>query len=906
MKARNLPRALFVAVSALVLAAAPLLSLSAHAQQLSAQPKERLASGIRNESRATLAGSRPERVRSAQDLGAVDGSTTLQSMTLVFSRSAQQQADLDALLAAQQDPASPQFHQWLTPAEFGARFGMADADLAKAEAWLQSQGFTVDSVAPSRNSISFSGSAAAVASAFGAPLHRYSVGGVAHMAPSADITLPAALAGVVADVRNLSDFRPKPRVRYGNVARPNFTSSQTGNHFLTPGDIATIYDIKAAYNAGYTGSGQTIAIMGQSAVLSSDITSFQAGIGQASKLPTLLLVPNTGASTLYQGDESESDLDLEYATGIAPGATVYFVYVGANATASVFDSLTYAIQNRVANIVNISYGECEPLLGQSQYTSLTATLQQAAAQGQTIVSAAGDEGSTDCYGTSGITTTQAQQLAVDFPSSSQYVTGVGGTEFPSADVTASTGNTTYWKGGSSDIVSSAVSYIPEQVWNDDTASDPSSPLSAGGGGVSIFTSRPSWQAGVPGIPSGSMRLVPDIALDSSPNNASYAYCSSDTSAWASGQSGSCTSGLRDSVSQDLTVAGGTSFAAPIFAGMVAIINQARGYTAQGVVNPTLYTLASNSTTYASAFHDITSGGNYCNIGVTYCVASTSTSFAAGTGYDEATGLGSVDFNNLLSAWPANSSGGSSTPSFTLSATAVSVTQTSTSSSVNSTSTITITPQNGYHGTISWSVVPSATIPSACYSLPNTTVSGSSPVTATLTITTATSTCVAGTTFLARPGTNVAGLNRPGTPSLDARNLQRAKHGLQPDEGGSTLFSAASSRGSGRSPAAPVTFAALGLATLGLLGLGRSRRGQHGARSQSVARRLPTLLALLLFAGAGLGLSGCGGATSTSGTGTGSGTGSSTTTTYTITVIGTDTTTSSITASTTLAFTITQQ
>ena len=901
MNARTLPQALLSAVSALVFTASSLLVSPALVSPAQAQqPAERLAGGIRNATRAALPGSQPERVRSAEDLGAVDGSTPLASMTLVFSRSAQQQADLEALIAAQQDTSSAQYHQWLTPQQFGARFGMADADLAKAQAWLQSQGFTVDSVAPSRNSISFSGSAAAVASAFGAPLHRYSVGGETHMAPSADITLPSALAGVVAGVRNLSDFRPRPRVRHASAVRPSFTSSQTGNHFLTPGDIATIYDIKAAYNSGYNGAGQTIAIMGQSAVVPADITAFQTAIGQTAKAPVLLLLPSTGTSTRYSGDESESDLDLEYATGIAPGATVYFVYVGANATASVFDSLTYAIQNRVASILNISYGECEPLLGQSQYNSINALLAQAAAQGQTVISAAGDEGSTDCYGASGTSTAQMQQLSVDFPSSSQYVTAVGGTEFPSGNVTASTSTTTYWTGGSSDVISSAISYIPEQVWNDDTASDPQSPLSAGGGGASVFTARPSWQTGVPGIPSGSMRLLPDIALDSSPNNASYAYCSSDTSAWASGQGSSCTLGLRDSVSQDLTVAGGTSFAAPIFAGMVAILGQARGYSSQGVVNPTLYSLASNSSTYASAFHDITAGGNFCNIGVTYCVASTSGSFAAGVGYDEATGLGSVDFNNLLAAWPANSGGTSASPSFTLSATPVSVTQTATSSSVTSTSTITVTPKNGYTGTIAWTVLPSATIPSACYSLPNTTVSGSSPVNATLTVTTAIATCPAGTTFLARPGsTNIASLSRPGTPSLDARSPQPSQASLQPENGRSRLSSVASSRGSGRSPAAPVTLAALALGTLGWFG---SRRR---------SRRLPTLLAVLLLAGAGLGLSGCGGGSTTAGTGgtgTGTGTGgsSSSSTTYTITVIGTDTANNSITASTTLAFTITQQ
>ena len=383
--------ALFVAT--LLLSAIPSL-----AQQPQAQPQARLAAPIANTSRATLAGSQPPRARIARDLGVVDSSTPLQSITMYFSRSAQQQADLDALAVAQQDPGSPQYHQWLTPAEFGARFGLADADIAKTQAWLESQGFIVQSVSPSRNSITFSGTASTVASAFNTPLHRYTLNGENHIAPSADLTLPSALAGIVSDVRNLSDFRPRPHVRYGNGARfkPNFTSAQTGNHFLTPGDVAVIYDIKAAYSAGYNGSGQTIAVMGQSAVVNSDITNFQTAIGQTAKAPTSILVPNTGASAVYSGDESESDLDTEYATGIAPGATIDFVYVGANATASVFDALTWAIQNRIAPILNISYGECETQLGQSQFNSLNALFQQAAAQGQTIVSAAGDAGSTDC------------------------------------------------------------------------------------------------------------------------------------------------------------------------------------------------------------------------------------------------------------------------------------------------------------------------------------------------------------------------------------------------------------------------------------------------------------------------------------------------------------------------------
>jgi subtilase family serine protease len=845
---------------ALLFAALLLSAIPSQAQE----PQARLAAPIVNTSRATLAGSQPPRARLARDLGAVDSSTPLQSITMHFSRSAQQQADLDALIAAQQDPSSPQYHQWLTPADFGVRFGLADADIAKTQTWLQSQGFTVLSVSPSRNSITFSGTASTVASAFGAPLHRYSLNGENHIAPSADLTLPAALAGIVSDVRNLSDFRPRPHVRYGNGAlyKPNFTSSQTGNHFLTPGDIAVIYDIKAAYNAGYNGSGVTIAVMGQSAIVNTDITKFQTAIGQTAKAPTSILVPNTGSSAVFSGDESESDLDLEYATGMAPGATIDFIYVGSNATSSVFDSLTWAIQNRIAPILNISYGECEPALGQANFTSMNALLQQAAAQGQTVVSASGDDGSTDCYGASNDVATE-EALAVDFPSSSQFVTSVGGTEFTAAAVAS--GNNQFFSASSgSDVVVSALSYIPETAWNDDSASFPTAPLSAGGGGASIFSPAPTWQTGVPGIPSGStMRLVPDISLDASPNNASYAYCTSDTSGWASGQQGSCTSGLRDSSSQDLTAAGGTSFAAPIFSGMVAILSQAKGYTYQGLVNPTLYTLASNPTTYASAFHDIVGSGNYCNIGASFCSPAGAASFNTSIGYDEATGLGSIDLNNLLAAWPKNTATNTA-KAFTLGSAALSLTESSSTAAASGTSAITITPVNGYTGTIAWTVTSSYTVPGGCYSIANSTVSGTSPVTATLTVSVGNTTCPSGTTAFVRNGSQNAASHIP------------------------------AHRG-GRSPAIPA-LATLGIVSLLLLG----RR----------SRCLPTLLAIFVLSSVGLGLSGCGGATTpTTCTGTacsGGGGTTPTTASYTITVIGADTATSAITANTTLAFNLTVQ
>ena len=614
--------------------------------------------------RVAIPGSRSPRARAEDDAGPVAPGMRIAGATLVFNRSDAQQAALEALLTAQQDPHSPLFHQWLTPDDFAARFGMADSDLALATSWLQSQGLTVDSIGRSRDRITFSGTAAQIAAAFQSELHYFNSGTETHFAPAAELTLPAALAGSVQAVTNLSDFRPKPHLRPNTVAAPRFTSGQSGGHFLQPGDIATIYDINAAYNAGFTGAGQSIAVLGQSAIIPSDITAFQTAAGLPARTPTMILQPGTGTSTLFSGDQGESDLDVEYSGAIAKGAGIYFVYVGSSNNYGVFDALTYAITNRIAPILSISYGSCETTLSQASFNSYTSVFQQAAAQGQTIVSSTGDSGSTDCYGFTSLTSTQRSALAVDFPSDSPYVTGLGGTEFSAANVAI--GNTQYWTNNlPNDVAASALSYIPEQAWNDSSASNG---LSSGGGGISALAPRPTWQnASVPGISAipGNFRLVPDVSLSSSSINAGYLYCSSDTGS-TSIQS-SCASGFRDASGVYLTIAGGTSFAAPIFAGMVAILNQAKYPNGQGTINPTLYALASNPTTYASAFHDVTVGGNQCTAGATYCTAVGLSAYAATTGYDQATGLGSVDFNNLLTAWPTVAGTASSSAIVTLAA-----------------------------------------------------------------------------------------------------------------------------------------------------------------------------------------------------------------------------------------------
>jgi hypothetical protein len=657
---------------AAVLLVAGLAALpSAPAQVAAVRLADRITSAIDNTSRAALTGSMPARARHSTDLGSIAPDTKLQGITLAFSRTAAQQADLSALILAQQTPGSPQFHQWLTPAQFGARFGVSDNDLAATESWLQSQGFTIDSVSPSRESITFSGSARSVESAFGSPLHyfRSNSDTVTHFAPAGDLTVPAALSSVVLAVANLSSYRPRSHA----IMKPAFTSSQTGSNFMTPKDVATIYDINTAYNSGYTGLGQTIAVVGESLVLTSDITNFQTSAGVPANLPNMFPVPNSGTygyNINQSGDEAESDLDLEYSSAIAYKATIDFVYTGNAPNQGVFQSVIYAIQQDLAPIITISYGECEADLGQYYFNYFEGYFQQAAAQGQTVINSSGDSGSTACYG-DGNTTAYQEQLAVNYPASSQYVTGLGGTEFPVSDITyakssgvevVGSNSATYWsKASGTDVIGSALSYIPEQAWNDDSSSGG---LSSGGGGVSIYSTRPSWQTGVTGITAGNYRLVPDVSLDASPNDAGYLFCSSDTG--TVGFSGSCTNGFRVSSaytdSGGLTIIGGTSVAAPLFAGMLAIINQAKGYTTgQGLINPTLYTLASNSTTYASAFHDIyvAGQGNNCTAGSTYCSGTAVTSYLTTTGYDEATGLGSVDLTKLISVWPANTSGSAS-------------------------------------------------------------------------------------------------------------------------------------------------------------------------------------------------------------------------------------------------------
>jgi subtilase family serine protease len=406
---------------------------------------------------------------------------------------------------------------------------------------------------------------------------------------------------------------------------------------------------------------------------------------------------------------------LEWSEGVAKNATIKFIYAGNgsgtncnNRTSNVFDALQYSITNNVAPIISISYGNCEASLGKSFVLTMQQWAQQANAQGQTISGPAGDEGAADCD--TGLSATQG--FAVDVPAAIPEVTGVGGSEFTGDAATTVSGGC---GAASSDWAQScvptsstgtAIHYITEKTWNDPPGTGATS-LSASGGGASTIFSKPSWQAGT-GVPGDGKRDVPDIALNGSNAHDSYLVCSQDFFTGTAGVT-SCANGFRSSSSNTsnnnlLDAVGGTSAGAPTFAGILALINQATGSSGLGNVNPMLYALAASSPT---AFHDITSGNNNapCTSGTANCPAgTTSFGFSAGAGYDQVTGLGSLDVANLISAWTAVTP----TQDFALDGLV-----TSGVAGQAGTSTVTVTELNGFSGTVNLTCASAASVKISC-------------------------------------------------------------------------------------------------------------------------------------------------------------------------------------------------
>ncbi|PYX36651.1 MAG: peptidase S53, partial [Acidobacteria bacterium] len=588
------------------------------------------------------------------DRGAAPASLPLDRMLLVLKRSPEQDAALSGLLDEQQDKSSPNYHKWLTPEEFGKRFGPADADVQTVTSWLQTHGFQVKQVSKGRSVIEFSGTAAMVQEAFHTVIHQYSVSGEAHFANASDPQMPGALMPVVSGVWTLHNFFKKPMLRISKEhfplvypagsSKPLATSSK-GTHFLSPGDFSLVYGINPVYQAGINGTGVNIAVLGRSNFNLGDIYDFRSALGMPGpNVSVSLNGPDPG--NLGGGEEAEAVLDATWSGAIAPGASVLFVLSASTDTTDGVDlSELYAIDNNLAEVMTESFGSCEAGATSTEMAGLSALAQQAAAQGITYVVSSGDTGSAGCDHLS--ETTAAGPVSVSAVASTPYNVAVGGTIFNE------NGQSTYWSSSTSTPVT-ALKYIPENVWNESCTSATcgnSANIAAGGGGPSSSVPKPAWQSG-PNlhIPNDGFRDVPDVSLTAALHDP-YLLC----------LAGSC------SQRGFLIGIGGTSASAPSFAGIMALVNQKMRQVEQnpnariGLANYVLYRLAnaetlsqcnaSSSTAPPASscpFNDVTKGNNAVPGETSY--GGSNPQFSAVAGYDLATGLGSVQVNNLVNAW----------------------------------------------------------------------------------------------------------------------------------------------------------------------------------------------------------------------------------------------------------------
>jgi pseudomonalisin len=498
---------------------------------------------------------------------------------------------LAALVAAQQDPRSPQYRRWLTPDEFAARFAPSLEEYETVVDWLQREGFEVrPHVSPLR--IDFSGTVGRVERTFGVRMNHYRDRGGTALANENAPLVPAEFIDRVNVVRLDTFPLANPLLR--------ISTSQAVVDAMAPADMYVAYGMQALLDRGVNGAGQTIAVVARSDFKASDVASFQQQFGVPVRNPVKVLPttnPGIGAADgichgirnqqardfCIQGEESEVLLDTQWANAMAPGATVLVDISGTDIDVSFMDIVT---NHPEAKVITVSFGACE------QFSAASGSLfrpmfLQAAAQGQTVLVSTGDDGSDDCGDGGG--------RSVNVLASDANVTAVGGTRLdPGFDANGD-----------------ATGYVSETVWNDHAG--------ASGGGVSTLVSKPAYQ-NAPGVPSGGWRAVPDVSLLASPMHAGYVTV----------------------VEGDIVVAGGTSASAPSWGGIVALLNQALHLDGTGPLNASLYALAQEQYARhgAAVFHDVTQGDNGFN-GVP--------GYAAGPGYDLATGLGTPNVAALVQA-----------------------------------------------------------------------------------------------------------------------------------------------------------------------------------------------------------------------------------------------------------------
>ncbi len=604
------------------------------------------------------------------DAGRVEPERRISNLSLFFKLTPEQRRQRDALAAAQLDRSSPLYHQWLTPETYRARFGAAPADVARATSWLAKQGLEVHRTSPLGTRVTFSGTAAQLEAAFQTELHYYRVAGEKHYAMATAPAIPEALADSVLSLYNTHDFVPRPASRRLNAGAAARRAEVSGHYqvdydagpdasgtfdLLGPPDWATAYDVAKLYSPGIggkalDGTGVTVGIVGTAPIAQSDIDAFRTRFGLPATTVKMTLVPNTGApSTLGFGGGIEAILDVEWSGGVAKGASIDYVYVGAD-DFNVDDATFYLIEENLAPVVSESYGGCEAGELPSDADVIEVNGTAANLMGITYMAAAGDDGAADCG--SGFGGQVQTGLYVDLPGAFPGVTSVGGTQFPSP-LWSAQGN----------LLDAGL----EQVWNESNNPYSTYGVGAGGGGISSLFTRPAYQGSaaactpvgsLPTASPGPMRQVPDLVLSAASATPGYFIECTFVAGMFGGDDCSGTGG-----SPEGTAVGGTSASSPSFAGIVAILDQATGERL-GNINPMLYELAASSSA-SSVFHDIVSGNNevVCGPGASDaggptggdwpdagCGAAGLYGYAAIPGYDCASGNGSVDAYNLVSAW----------------------------------------------------------------------------------------------------------------------------------------------------------------------------------------------------------------------------------------------------------------
>jgi len=599
----------------------PLLSLALAAGALSAAaPGQaiRVAGPVLDNDRVTLPGNVHPGLIGRTPLGHTGYTQPMERMILALKMAPEAKARMDALLSAQQDPASPEFHRWLTPAQFGEQFGPAKEDLAQVMGWLAAQGFTIDEIAAGGLTINFSGDVQKVERAFRTTIMDFELDGQVRHGNISDPSVPKAFADLVHGVVSLHNV-PRPAHNMGvqrlsaadakaTEARlaPEWSGSANGvaGVYLAPSDWAAIYDANSSYTANGTGTGVVIGIVGRTNPGTANWSTFRSKVGLAANTPTIV-VNGTNPGDLGAGEDGEADLDAEWSGAVAPAATVKFVASKSTTTDGVDLSAQYIVNNNLADVMSTSFGQCESSMGSTENAFYNNLWSQAATQGITACVSTGDSGPAGCA--AGSAASGSGQSGVNGLASTPYNVAVGATQLSTSS--------TYWTSGA------ATGYIPETPWNESGVVSGGSGLWSTSSGASSTYAKPSWQV-APGVPAASHRYLPDVCLDGSDMFfGNY--------------------GILIYTQGAMATTGGTSAASPAFAGVMALVVQK--YGRQGNANVKLYTLGNAQ--YASSgpavFHDITTGNNNVpNL----------TGFTAAAGWDEVTGLGTPDVAALVANW----------------------------------------------------------------------------------------------------------------------------------------------------------------------------------------------------------------------------------------------------------------